>query len=63
MQRVQLKQCATPCPPPFKGNISVAVCMPLSRLAYSKLLKSMAALNAGVHEKLVFVDEYLVDHC
>jgi len=55
---VQLKLYATP-RPLFKGNISVADCMPL---AYSKLLKLTAALNVGVPKKLVIVEEYLVDH-
>jgi len=30
---------------------------------YSKLLKLTAASNACVHEKVVILDEYLVDHC
>jgi len=42
---VQLKLCVTP-PPLFTGNISVADYMPLY-LIYSKLLKLMAASNAG----------------
>ena len=40
------------------GNISVADCMPLS-----KLLKLTAASNVYmVYEKLAIVDEYLVHH-
>jgi len=40
----QLQLWATPPAPFFKGNISATVCF---YLAYSKLLKLTAALNAG----------------
>jgi len=52
--RLQLKLCATPSPR-FKGNISVADCMPL--YIYSKLLKLTAASNAGVYEKRAILEK------
>ena len=43
--------CNTPHPPPFSRATSPALIVCLY-LTYSKLLKLMVALNAGVYEKL-----------
>jgi len=50
---VQLKLCATT--RTFKGNISVANCMPLY------LLKT--GTDRVGYEKIAILDKYLVDHC
>ena len=49
-------------PTPFSRatSPSLIVCL---YLAYSKLLKLMAASSAGVYENLTIFDKYLVDHC
>ena len=53
---VQLKQCTTP-PPPLKGKISVADCIP----CISSLL-GVPCIQVVI-KKIAIFDEYLVHHC